>query len=120
MNKIIKLKIKAKNKLYKQYIKNRRFGSDFVFIECLVNEINDLISNAKNLYYDNLAKNETIHCCKQKPICQFLKHFTTKKNIPLIPPLLIDDKFVTDIQAKVNIFNKFFVDQNTLRNTLRK
>ena len=56
MNEIIKSKRKAKNKLYKQYIKNGRFESDFVFIESLVNEINDLVSNAKNLYYGNLAK----------------------------------------------------------------
>ena len=48
--------MKAKSKLYKQYIKNRRFESDFVFIESLVNEINGLAFNAKNLYYDNLAK----------------------------------------------------------------
>ena len=56
MNEIIKSKMKAKNKLYKQYIKNRKFGSGFVFIESLVNEINDLISDAKSLYYDNLTK----------------------------------------------------------------
>ena len=48
--------MKAKSKLYKQYIKNRRFESDYVFIESLVNEINDLVSNAENLCYDNLAK----------------------------------------------------------------
>ena len=48
--------MKAKNKLYKQYIKNRRSESHFVFIENLVHEINDLVSNYKNLYYDNLAK----------------------------------------------------------------
>ena len=49
--------MKAKNKLYKHCIKNERLESDFVFIESLVNEINELISNGKNLYYDNLAKN---------------------------------------------------------------
>ena len=36
MNEIIKSKMKAKNKLYKQYINNGRFESDFVFIESLV------------------------------------------------------------------------------------
>ena len=56
MNDIMKSKMNAKIKLYKQYIKNKRFESDFVFVESLVNEINDLVSNAKNLYCDNLAK----------------------------------------------------------------
>ena len=56
MNEIIKSKMNAKNKPYKQDIKNRRFESDFVFIESLVNETNDLNSNVKNLYYDNISK----------------------------------------------------------------
>ena len=79
MNEIIKSKMKAKNKLYKQYIKNRRFESDFVFIESLVNEINDLISNAKSLYYDNPAKKLNNPLLQEKLIGQFLKHFTTTK-----------------------------------------
>ena len=35
------------------------------------------------------------------------------KKIPITPPLLIDDNFVTDIQTKANIFNKFFAEQCT-------
>ena len=34
--------------------------------------------------------------------------------MPLIPPFLIDDKFVTDIQTKANILHKFFAEQCTL------
>ena len=48
-----------------------------------------------------------------KTYWSILKTFYNDKKIPLIPPLLIDDKFVTDIQAKANIFNKFFADQCT-------
>ena len=113
MNEIIKSKMKAKNKLYKQYIKNGRYESDFVFIESLVNEINELISNAKNLYYVNLAKKLNNPLLQAKTYWSILKTFYNDKKIPLIPPLLIDDKFVTDIQAKANIFNKFFADQCT-------
>ena len=36
-----------------------------------------------------------------------------KKKIPVIPPLLVDNKFVTDIQMKANIFNNFFAEQCT-------
>ena len=57
MNETIKSKIKTKNKLHKQYIDNGRFEGDFVFIETLITEINDLITSAKDLYYKNLAKN---------------------------------------------------------------
>ena len=40
-----------------------------------------------------------------------LKSFYNDRKVPLIPPLLIDDKFVTDIQTRINIFNKFFSGQ---------
>ena len=36
-----------------------------------------------------------------------------KKKIPIILPLLVDDNFVTGIQTKANIFNKFFGEQCT-------
>ena len=85
MNEIIKSKIKRKNLLFKQYIQNGRFETDFVFLENLITEINELISSTKNLHYET----------------------------SLIPPLLVDNKFVTDIQIKANIFNNFFAEQCT-------
>ena len=48
-----------------------------------------------------------------KTYSSILKTFYNDEKIPLILPLLIHDKFVTDIQAKANIFNKFFADQCT-------
>ena len=46
-----------------------------------------------------------------KTFSSILKNFYNDKKVRIIPPLLIDDKFVTDIQMKVNIFNNFFADQ---------
>ena len=46
-----------------------------------------------------------------------LKTFYNDKKIPLIPPLWIDKKIVTDIITKANVFNKFFTEQcNPLKN----
>ena len=56
MNETIKLKIKAKNVFYKKYIQNGRFESDFVCLENLIIEHNELVSSTKALYYENLAK----------------------------------------------------------------
>ena len=49
-----------------------------------------------------------------KTYWSILKTFYNDKKVPLIPPLLKDNKFVTDIKTKANIFNKFFADQCTL------
>ena len=56
INETIKSKIKTKNKLFKQCMKNGRFESDFVLVERSVTELSDLISHTKALYYETLAK----------------------------------------------------------------
>ena len=98
MNEIIKSKMKTRNKLFKQYILNGRFESDFILIESLVNELNDLISQTKTLYYENLAKKLNNSLLQAKTYWSILKTFYNDKKIPLIPPLLIDDMFITDTQ----------------------
>ena len=55
MNETMKNKMKVRNNLYKQYIQNGIFESDFILIERLGNELSDLISQTKALYYENLA-----------------------------------------------------------------
>ena len=46
-----------------------------------------------------------------KTYWSILKTFYNGKKIPLIPPLLLRDKFVTDMKAKADIFNNFFAEQ---------
>ena len=111
MNEIIKSKMERNNKLYQQYIQNGRLESDLVFIESLIAEFNGLISSTKNLYYENLAKKLNNPLLQAKTYWSILKSFYNDRSVPLFPPLLIDDKFVTDIQTKTNILNKFFADQ---------
>ena len=113
MNETIKSKIKTKNKIFNEYIQNGRFASDFVFLESLITELNELISATKTLYYENLAKKLNNTLLQAKTYWSILKTFYNDEKIPLIPPLLIEDKFVTDIQTKASIFNKFFAEQCT-------
>ena len=56
MNENIKTNIKEKNTFYQKYIENRLFESDFILLEKLITELNDLIFSTKTLYYENLAK----------------------------------------------------------------
>ena len=48
-----------------------------------------------------------------KTYWSILKTFYNDKKIPLIPPLLIDNKFPIDVKTKANILNKFFAEQCT-------
>ena len=73
-----------------------------MFLETLITEIN----------YENFAKKLNNLLYKQKH-WSIIKTFYKEKKIPLIPPLLIDNMFVTNIQTKANFFNKFFTEQCT-------
>ena len=81
-----------------------------MFIETLIAELNDLISHTKDLHCENLAKKLNNPLLQAKTYWSILKSFYNDTKVPLTPPLLIDDKFVTDIQTKTNILNKFFAD----------
>ena len=84
-----------------------------MFFETIANELNELISSTKALYYDNLAKKLNNPLLQAKTYWSILKTFYNDKKIPLIPPLLVDDKFVTDIHEKANVFKKIFAEQCT-------
>ena len=50
---------------------------------------------------------------QEKIYWSILKTFYSDKRILLIPPLLVDNKLVTDMKTKANIFNDFFAEQCT-------
>ena len=56
MNETIKLKTKARDNIYNKYIQSGRFESDFLLLEILIIELNELINTTKALYYENLSK----------------------------------------------------------------
>ena len=113
MNETIKLKNIAKENMHRKYIQNGRFESDFVVLESLITELNKLVSTTKALYYENIGKTLNNPLLQAKTYWSILKTFYNGNKISLISPLSVDDKFVTDMKTKVNIFNKFFEEQCT-------
>ena len=113
MNENIKSKIKAKNKLYQEYVKKGRQETDFCALEESVRNLNDLILQTKTSYYENLGRKLNDPTLQSKTYWSILKGFYNGKRVPVIPPLLVNNKFVTDFKAKANIFNDFFSKQCT-------
>ena len=50
---------------------------------------------------------------QEKTYWSVLRTIYSNKKITLIPPLLVDDKFVTDMKTKAKTFNAFFAEQCT-------
>ena len=108
MNENIKSKINAKNQLYQEYVTKGRQ----VLLKTVRN-LNDLILQIKTFYYENLGKKLNDPTLQLRTYRSILKDFYNGKSVLLIPPLLVNNKFVTDFKAKANIFNDFFSKQCT-------
>ena len=113
MNENIKSKIKVKNKLYQAHMKTGRPETHFCALEELVRKLNDLTLQTKTSYYENLAKKRNDPTLQSKTYWSILKGFYNGKRVPVTPLILVNNKFVTDFNAKANIFNHFFSKQCT-------
>ena len=113
MNENIKSKIEAKNKLYQEYVKKGRQETDFCALEESVRNLNDLILQTKTSYYENLGRKLNDPTLQSKTYWSILKGFYNGKRVPVIPPLLVNNKFVTDFKVKANILLKIFSAKST-------
>ena len=52
-----------------------------------------------------------------KAYWSLLKSFLHNKKIPIIPPILHNNAFVTDFKKKAELFNSYFAKQCTLMNS---
>ena len=86
---------------------------DYELLTKTVSEVSQLIEKSKDEYYDRLGKRLNDPSKSAKSYWTILKTFYNKREIPLIPPLLVNNSFVTDFKEKANLFNEFFCKQCT-------
>ena len=73
-------------------------------------KIEEIISN-KGKYYNNFSSkvnNPHSHC---KSYWSLLKTLVNGRRVPLIPPIQIGHKFVTNFTEKAKVFNDYFAKQ---------
>ena len=103
--------IHRKNSLYQR---QRKSGSiDYTSLNALTLDISNAISSSKLKYHERLANKLNDPKTAPKTYWAILKTFVNGSKIPLIPPLLVDNKLVTDFLDKANLFNNFFAKQCT-------
>ena len=79
----------------------------------LSTEICTLILERKEKYYHDLSMKLNDPKTSAKTYWSILKSFYNDSKIPLIPPLLVNNKIVSDFTEKANLFNDFFATQCT-------
>ena len=105
----IKYKIHCKKSLYLKYLKHSNRNCDYIELHKSIEEFSEDISKTKEQYYDNLAKKLNKTKRSPKTYWTIMKTFYNGKKIPLIPPLLINDKLEFDFGKRQIISMSFCI-----------
>ena len=113
----IKNFLKKKNRAYKTFIRNGQPEDKLQNITDMISQGAKLIEDAKSRYFMKIG--ETLSDAKtgRKMYWSLINKILNKAKIPLIPPLLENDVFVLDFEAKADIFNDHFFQQCTTIDT---
>ena len=74
----------------------------------MTDKINEQISNNRKSYFLNLSNQLNGKCLNPKKYWTLLRSFYNGRKVPLIPPILKGNKYVSDFKEKANYFNEFF------------
>ena len=75
--------------------------------------MSDYIAERKNEYNFQLSQSLNNPATSAKTYWPILKIFCSGKEIPLIPPLIINNQLITNFREKSNFFNLCFAKQCT-------
>ena len=112
-NRNIKSLMRKQNKLYKKYKRNGFRSADKTSLETVKLECSSAISFAHETYLKQRGEKLADPTTAKKTYWKILNKFLNKSNIPRIPPLLVNNKFITNCKEKAKIFNEYFVSQCT-------
>ena len=100
---MILLKIKSNgNTKYTKLIKKFQEATSVVF---------QLMNRSKDEYENYIASRLNDPKTNAKTYWSVLRTFYSGKKVPIIPPLLINNKLISDFSVKASCFNDFFASQ---------
>ena len=105
-----------KAKVYENYVKNGRSEVEKKDLVRVTSLSSDAINKAKEKYLYSLGNKLNDPQTSTKSYWSILNKFLQKKKNPLIPPILSNGTFITNICDTVTLFNSYFANQCTLIN----
>ena len=94
--------IEMKGNDYKEYIRSGQMHNYYVHLENLTTELSNLIRDTKTEYYGKLAAKLVNPSTCPKTCWSILKFFDNGRKVPVIPPLLINNEFISNFKTKAN------------------
>ena len=86
----------------------------FEKLKALQYQLNISLEELKEKYYTKLSSRLADPLTCPKTYWSILKTFLNIKKIPCIPPLFHENKFITNVKEKAELFDHFFVNQLSL------
>ena len=109
--------LSMKNKIFEQYIANGKYQTDYEQLQLISNSLAETIRSSKEKFYCKLSTKLANPSTSSKTYWSILNAFVNGQKIPIIPPLLVNDNFITHFFGKPNLFNEFFGKQcQTIQN----
>ena len=102
-----------KAKIYENYVKNGRSDADKDELVRITSLSSDTIIGAKETYLHSLGNKLNDPQTGVKSYWSILNKLLQKNKITLIPPILSNGAFITNVYKKITLFNTFFADQCT-------
>ena len=97
-----------KNEIYEQCVANGKSQTDYVRLQLISNSLAETIRSSEERFSCKLSTKLANPSTSSKTYWSILKTFVNSKKIPIIPPLLVNDNFITNFLEKANLFNEFF------------
>ena len=118
MTEKVKTIIPKYKKIYTKYVKNGRSDVDKEELHNITKLISDAITKAKYKYLSSFGNKLNNSQTGSKSYWLILNKFLQNRKIPLIPPILSNGTFITNVHEKINLFNTFCSDQCTILNNI--
>ena len=81
-----------KIEIFKEYLKDGRPNSVYKNLQTITWGLTEAISSSKNIYYERLANKLSDPNTTSKAYWSIIKTLVNSKNVPVVPPVLANNK----------------------------
>ena len=108
--------LKRKNRLFKNYKKHGYKEEDKLRLDSFRIECQEAVEKAKSNYLEMLGNNLNHPNTSPKSYWKIINRVMNKCRAPKIPPILVNNEFISNCKEKAKLFNEFFTNQCKLIN----
>ena len=113
MNEYINRNIMDKKFAWKSFKTNNKNCDAYLTLQAILTEFSEMILKRKDEYHQQLSHKLSDPKASAKAYWSILKTLYNGKKVPLIPPILVNNKLISNFKEKANHFNAFFASQCT-------